>query len=270
MGQLINTYYLFKFFKSNKIWIVLFLLLISVAVFQDYLFSRLQHTGFYISESLLYNVLWILTIPFIFFEFILLRKLSFTRKTPQIISTIAISTILSLTQILLSALFFVTISYFVFSPTHRFDNIFNAYLSNQFFILFLIYLIAPFVESAIKTFQNKTTSLTIKYSNKIKVKIGTKMVMIKTDSIYSISTDKPYSTILTDNRTYIDDRSLRAFEALLNPKDFIRVHRSTIINLNHIKQLSSRKNGDYDAVLVNGGKIRMSRHYRKNWNALLQ
>ncbi|WP_103867619.1 LytTR family DNA-binding domain-containing protein [Aquimarina sp. I32.4] len=48
-----------------------------------------------------------------------------------------------------------------------------------------------------------------------------------------------------------------------------KLHRSVIVNKNHITELKSRKNGDYDCILTNGQSIRLSRHYRQNWNELL-
>ncbi|MBP7644450.1 MAG: hypothetical protein KA767_13995, partial [Saprospiraceae bacterium] len=51
-------------FKNSTTWwlggLVGFMLL---AVFQDYLFSKFQDTGFYLSESLLYNAIWLFLIP---------------------------------------------------------------------------------------------------------------------------------------------------------------------------------------------------------------
>jgi two-component system LytT family response regulator len=55
----------------------------------------------------------------------------------------------------------------------------------------------------------------------------------------------------------------------LNSQIFLRVHRSAIVNKNHITELKSRKNGDYDGVLTNGQSVRFSRHYRQNWSELL-
>jgi DNA-binding LytR/AlgR family response regulator len=62
---------------------------------------------------------------------------------------------------------------------------------------------------------------------------------------------------------------LKKLERLLDPQVFIRVHRSAIINKNHITELKSRKNGDYDGIVTSGQTIRFSRHYRQNWNTLL-
>ncbi len=243
-------------------------MLIVFAIFQDYLFSRLYDTGFYISESLLYNTLWVFAIAIIWLEVYAYRKLKIQVTLPKILAVLTSSIVLSLAQITVSTLFFIAISNLVFTPAHRFGTIFNAYLSNQFFFLMVIYATVPLIEKAV-TYSVKSTHKTLKYPDRIQVKTGTKTVQVKTSTISHITTNKPHSIIFTDDTTYFDDRSLKAFEQLLHPDNFIRVHRSVIINIEHVEEISSRQNGDYDALLSDGNTVRLSRHYRNSWKQLL-
>jgi two-component system LytT family response regulator len=71
------------------------------------------------------------------------------------------------------------------------------------------------------------------------------------------------------HKRYFDSRTLKDFEDLLNPEFFLRVHRSSMVNTAYVKALTSRQNGDYDALLENGQTVRLSRHYRENWQQLL-
>jgi len=48
----------------------------------------------------------------------------------------------------------------------------------------------------------------------------------------------------------------------LDPVRFVRVHRSAVVNIESIVQLESRSHGEFDAVLKNGGRVRVSRTYR--------
>ena len=75
--------------------------------------------------------------------------------------------------------------------------------------------------------------------------------------------------IHTTSQKILHDESLKKLENVLDSQTFLRIHRSVIVNKNHITELKSRKNGDYDGILTNGQSIRFSRHYRQNWSELL-
>jgi two-component system LytT family response regulator len=56
--------------------------------------------------------------------------------------------------------------------------------------------------------------------------------------------------------------SLRDLEARLDPARFVRIHRSTILNLDALSEVVPWMSGDYEAVLHDGRRLRVSRHYR--------
>jgi DNA-binding LytR/AlgR family response regulator len=58
-------------------------------------------------------------------------------------------------------------------------------------------------------------------------------------------------------------RSLAELETLLAPHGLQRIHRSLIVNLERVRALDIRADGEYDVVLVSGQRLRMSRRYRK-------
>lgn len=261
-----------KFPKLSKAKLLPFLLLfiIGLAVFQDYLFSIFKNTGFYLSESLLYNSFWLFFIPLFLISSLLLHSIFSKNNFLRIIYTLGIGVVFSLLHLFLSACFFVFVSSFVFEPAHRFSTIFNSMLSNQFYLAFLFYTIAPYYYYS--SFKNASQEMSVsksQYSDKINLKTGSKTQLIKSASIQIISTDRPYSVVLTSEQKFLSDKSLKDFEIELDPSLFFRVHRSSIVHEKFIKELKSRKNGDYDALLENGQWVRFSRHYRKNWSKLL-
>lgn len=113
------------------------------------------------------------------------------------------------------------------------------------------------------------TNLATRYPEKVRLKIGSKIITIPASTIQLISTDKPYTAVYTNGRRILDNKSLKEFQTKLDPTIFLRVHRSTIINAAYIKELKSRSNGDYDAKLENGEVIRLSRHFKNNWKQLI-
>jgi len=49
----------------------------------------------------------------------------------------------------------------------------------------------------------------------------------------------------------------------LDPAMFCRVHRSSIVNLERVRGLKLSEDGEYEIVLENGARVRLSRRYRK-------
>ena len=264
----INISEKFKILKIGKLpfYLIIVVFVFLLAVLQDYIYSRIQQTSFYLSESSLYNTFWIFFIPFTFFINRLIKIINPNNKLSRFPLNLGIGIVFSFIHILLFASLFVFVSSFIFSPTHWFTNIFNAAFSNQFFIALLWYAIFPAIYFA----KRKTTDLANSYSDIIKLKVGSNIITVPTSTIQLISTDKPYSVVYSDDRRILDNKSLKEFETELDPAIFLRVHRSTIINTTYLKELKSRSNGDYDATLKNGQVIRLSRHFRNNWKQLIQ
>ena len=64
--------------------------------------------------------------------------------------------------------------------------------------------------------------------------------------------------------------TLSNYEARLDPKKFVRIHRSTIVNVDHIKELQPLFHGDYVVLLHNGQRVTLSRGYRDKVALLTQ
>lgn len=258
----------FKIPKIGKIplYLIIVVFVFLLAVLQDYIYSSIQQTGFYLSESLLYNTFWVFFIPLTIFINRLMKIINPINKLGKLPLNLGAGIAFSFLHIILFTALFVFVSHLAFTPPHRFSNIFNAAFSNQFYIALLWYTIFPIIYIS----RRKENIDVSSYSKKIKLKIGSKIINVPTSTIQLISTDKPYSIIYTNKQKFLDNKNLKEFETKLDPTIFLRVHRSVIINTTYIKELKSRSNGDYDATLENGQIIRLSRHYRSNWNQLLQ
>ncbi|TMM43314.1 LytR/AlgR family response regulator transcription factor [Colwellia ponticola] len=62
--------------------------------------------------------------------------------------------------------------------------------------------------------------------------------------------------------THILRKTMKELEACLDPKTFIRNHRSTIVNKHVIDKFCSQVNGEYILVLTNGKELKVSRSYK--------
>ncbi len=249
--------------------IALFIFVLILAIFQDYIYSRVHSTGFYISESLTYNMFWAFFIPLGFVVYKLLKLFNPNNSIARIVYLLIIGALFSVLHIFIFTCFFIFISNVFFTPPHRFSAIFKSALSNQLYIAFILYTIGPFIYvNYIRKNKPKSKSPQL-FSDKISLKIGSTIKSIQVDSIHLITTDRPYTIVHTSSEKFLQDKSLKDFEKELDPTHFYRVHRSAIVNKAFISEMISRKNGDYDVKLSNGLSIRFSRHFRENWKSLL-
>lgn len=216
---------------------------------------------------MLYNIYWLFFIPFI-----KLAKYVKTRVQPKIKKTktlyaLASGLLFTALHISIFSILFIIGSNLIYEIPHRFSTIFKNAISSQSQITILVYLFLPFVIDYLNRKKNQNNGIT--EQKIITVKNGTRRVKIDTSTILYIQTDRPYTTMFVSNKKILSDESLKKLEKLLDPEIFIRVHRSTIINKNHVVEIKSRKNGDYDGILTNGQSVRFSRHYRQKWDTLL-
>lgn len=100
------------------------------------------------------------------------------------------------------------------------------------------------------------------YLAKIVVKTGRRTVFVSTDTIEWIEASGDYLTLHVGKQVYLIRETLEGLEQSLNPADFVRVHRSTIISRKHLRQLRSLTNRDASALLLDGTELRVSRRYR--------
>jgi two-component system LytT family response regulator len=63
--------------------------------------------------------------------------------------------------------------------------------------------------------------------------------------------------------------SMNELEEKLDPKTFLRIHRSTIVNFDRIQELQQTPSGEYVVVLKNGTELKISRARRERLEQLL-
>jgi len=95
------------------------------------------------------------------------------------------------------------------------------------------------------------------------IKNGNTLEVVKFADIDWIEASDYYSTLHADGRTHMLRRSLAELESLLTVHGFHRIHRSAIVNLDRVRTLEIREDGEYEVVLESAQRLRMSRRYRK-------
>lgn len=79
-----------------------------------------------------------------------------------------------------------------------------------------------------------------------------------------------YVKIHTEDETHVIRQTLSALETTLPADDFIRVHRSAIVNIARIREIQPWFNGEYVVLLRDGAKVTSSRAYRGRLQALME
>jgi DNA-binding LytR/AlgR family response regulator len=70
-----------------------------------------------------------------------------------------------------------------------------------------------------------------------------------------------YARLHRASDSFLFRMSLRELERRLDARRFLRVHRSAIVNLDHVRSVGPIPSGDAELVLASGARVRMSRRY---------
>lgn len=94
-----------------------------------------------------------------------------------------------------------------------------------------------------------------------------KKFVLQVNEILYFSANSPYVSIYHLTKKYLHTETLKSLEAQLNGEQFVRIHKSHIINLSKIISIQSRQNGDYDITLSDDSILRASRNYAKDFKS---
>lgn len=98
------------------------------------------------------------------------------------------------------------------------------------------------------------------YPSRILVSSGQKLVAIPTETIIWVNADGDYSNMITHQQTYLSNYGIGQLEEKLDPELFMRVHRSSIINISKVQEIFKYP-AAYDIRMINGDVVRVSRSY---------
>jgi two-component system LytT family response regulator len=101
-----------------------------------------------------------------------------------------------------------------------------------------------------------------KYVEKLIVRASGRVLFLRADEIDWIEAAGNYVRLHTGKQDHLYRETMTKLEAQLNPERFARIHRSTIVNVERIKELQPWFRGDYQVVLREGQKLTLSRSYR--------
>ncbi|WP_430444819.1 LytR/AlgR family response regulator transcription factor [Sphingorhabdus contaminans] len=101
-----------------------------------------------------------------------------------------------------------------------------------------------------------------RFEKLINVKDRGQIFRVDVESIERIDAAGDYMCIYTADNSLILRETMKDLEKRLDPRTFQRVHRSTIVNLDQVRQVKPHTNGECFLVLESGAQVKVSRSYR--------
>lgn len=107
------------------------------------------------------------------------------------------------------------------------------------------------------------------YLKKVTTKQKGLIQFIPVESIVSIESQGAFSKLHVASNFQISNLSIKQLETLLDPKQFIRIHKSHIVNLDHIQSMESYFHGEYILHMSNQQNIKLSRSYKHKLEVIM-
>jgi two-component system, LytTR family, response regulator len=101
------------------------------------------------------------------------------------------------------------------------------------------------------------------YDSHIFVQKSEKLINLSVEEIMFLEASGDYTILTTKADQFVSSSGIGKLEEILNPEMFIRVHRSTIININFLKEIEKHFNGGMIVKMQNGKSFPVSRTYAK-------
>jgi two-component system LytT family response regulator len=105
-------------------------------------------------------------------------------------------------------------------------------------------------------------------ADRIAVKSSGAVVFVKMDELDWVEAADNYVQLHVGASSHLHRETLTALAETL-PSNFLRISRSSIVNVDRIKELQPLTHGDYSVLLANGTRLTLSRGYRENVKHLL-
>jgi two-component system LytT family response regulator len=165
-------------------------------------------------------------------------------------------------------------------PNIVFTTAYDQYAVRAFDVHAVDYLLKPFalerLQTTLQRIRERATGQTgsvdkngERYTSRIIFKSKGRILFLPVSEIRWIAAEENYARICTDSETHLLRETMARLEERLDPQLFLRVHRSAMVNLQHVREVRTESDGETAVILLNGQKVPMSRSYRSRIQRLL-
>lgn len=172
-------------------------------------------------------------------------------------------------------------------PAVIFTTAFDQYAIRAFEVAAVDYLLKPFTEIRFRQALARTKANIAKsndvelqallaslekssketFPKRILVKERQRQYFVAVSDIFYFEADGNYIHLFTISKKHTIHGTLGQLESQLDPTDFVRINRSNIVNLAHIKELESYFNSEFFVTMNNATRLKWTRFYRDNLDA---
>lgn len=164
-------------------------------------------------------------------------------------------------------------------PRIVFTTAYDQYAVRAFEVHALDYLLKPFtkerLDAALRRFRERPThgaspsdGRDSPFATRIVFKSRGRILFLPVSEIRLIGAEENYVRLHTRDETHLLRETMAGLEQRLDPQLFLRVHRSSIINLQYVREMLIENEGDASAILTDGRRVPVSRGYRSRIQAM--
>lgn len=107
-------------------------------------------------------------------------------------------------------------------------------------------------------------------ADRVVIKVEGAMHFVNTRDILWLEAQGDFVKVQTHGAAQLVRDTLQSFEQRLDPDRFLRIHRSFVVNIAHVRRVEPAQYGDYSVFMSDDTKLRLSRSYRAQLDALIQ
>ncbi|MEL7170955.1 MAG: LytTR family DNA-binding domain-containing protein, partial [Bacteroidota bacterium] len=108
------------------------------------------------------------------------------------------------------------------------------------------------------------------YLDRLAVRLADRVELVRVADVDWIEASGNYVTVHAGGARHLIRTSLTRVASRLDPRRFLRIHRSTVVHLDRVRSLVPASHGDYTVVLHDGTTLNMSRTYREHLQRVLE
>lgn len=106
-------------------------------------------------------------------------------------------------------------------------------------------------------------------ADRVVLKTGSDLHFIKTADIIWVESQADFVKVHTTGSAQLVRETLQSLEQRVDPAKFLRIHRSSLVNLEHVKKVTPALYGDYTVLMSDDSKLRLSRKNRGKLKQLI-
>jgi two-component system LytT family response regulator len=108
-----------------------------------------------------------------------------------------------------------------------------------------------------------------RYLTRLMIKSASRIFFLKVDEIDWIGAEDYYVKLHVGRKSHLLRETMNELETKLDPDKFVRIHRSSIVNMDRVKEMHPHFNSDYLVILQDGTELKLSRSRKEQLQSLL-